>query len=105
MVLLFKMICAHVFADFILTTEASSRYKNRHIERLAGVPAWPYWLTAHALSHGALIFFATGSMWATFMVTGFHWFTDYLKCEDHIGPHTDQILHIAIIICTWGLVH
>ena len=102
--LFFKLICAHVFGDFILTTEESSRYKNRHVQRYEGIPAWPYWLTAHALSHGALVFWVTGSMGAAFMITGFHWLIDYLKCEKCFGPHQDQFLHVVILIAAWGLV-
>ena len=98
MELLFRMLFSHVLGDFILTTEALSRYKNRNLDRPSGVPGWGYWLTAHAFLHGGLVYFATGSWLVAMYIFTMHWVIDYAKCDDKINANQDQILHLACIL-------
>ena len=96
--LLFLMLFAHALGDFILTSEALSRYKNRHIERPSGVPRWGYWLTAHALTHGGLMYLVTNNIGFGIYITITHWIIDYRKCNKKINADQDQVLHIACIL-------
>lgn len=96
--ILFLMLFAHVLGDFILTTEALSRYKNRNLDRPSAVPGWEYWLTAHAFLHGGLIYFATGNWMVAVYIFVMHWVIDYAKCDSKISADQDQVLHIACIL-------
>lgn len=104
--ILFLMLFTHVLGDFILTTEASSRYKNQHIDRPSGVPGWGYWLTAHAFLHGGLIYFVTENWLIAMYIFLMHWIIDYVKCNDKINADQDQVLHISCIlfVLTMGML-
>ena len=99
--MILKMLFAHILGDFILTSEAMSRYKNRHIERKPGIPRWGYWLTAHAALHSGLMYMATGSYFAAGYILLMHWLIDYAKCDKKITADQDQAAHVACIIFLW----
>lgn len=106
LVLFFWLLAGHALVDFSLQTEAMASGKNRH-RTPSNVPSgqtltpcWPYWLTAHALEHGACVTFVTGSVILGVMETGFHWVIDFAKCENHLGVHSDQICHLLCKL-TW----
>lgn len=94
------LVVGHAFGDFVAQGEAMAMGKNRH--RPAGVgppagrffPAWPYWMSAHALMHGAAVALATQSVPLGVAEAVAHWGIDFGKCEDWYGFHMDQALHI-----------
>ncbi len=96
-----KLLIAHAIFDFVLQPTAMAMGKNRHhtihgsTEEQKMFPHWPYWLTSHALVHGGAVWFVTGSMTLGVVETGLHWIIDFVKCEERIGTHTDQFLHLA----------
>ncbi len=105
---LFLLIVAHALGDFALQSEAMARGKNRHpqptLSDSGGFPAWPYWLTSHALIHGGAVALVTGVWWLGLAETVLHWLVDYAKCERWIGFHTDQWLHVASKVLWWVLI-
>lgn len=78
---LFLMLCGHAVADFMLQHPWVAQNKNRHFEPTGYDPKlhgpkqtiWPYVLTAHALTHGAFVFLATGSLVLGLGETLSHW--------------------------------
>ena len=99
-VLLFKMLIGHVAADFVLQPDAMAKGKirikrcNLEQQNGNGVLFWPYWLTAHALVHGGVVWVITGHPIYGFMEILFHWMIDFAKGEKWTTIHTDQILHM-----------
>jgi hypothetical protein len=100
MEMLFWLLVGHAVADFSFQTDTMAKGKNRHNKTTPPVgqkyvPCWPYWLSAHAAIHGGAVALVTGS-WV-FGVGEFlaHWLTDFFKCENKYGVHTDQALHLA----------
>ena len=95
-----KLLFGHAIADFALQSDVMAKGKNRH--RLPDylppgqkyVPCWPYWLTAHALISGCMVYLATGSIWHGVLETAAHWIIDFAKCEGVTNPHGDQFLHV-----------
>ncbi len=57
-------------------------------------PPWYYWLAAHALVHGGVVFVVTGSAVLALVEVILHSAIDYAKCERWIGFHQDQALHV-----------
>ena len=57
---------------------------------------WPYWLTAHALINGGMVYLATGNVIYGIFETIIHWFLDFLKSDNITNPHIDQFVHIAV---------
>ena len=107
MTLLFLM-AGHFWADFILQSNEMSKGKNRHRPPL-GIPPgqapqtiWPYWLTAHAVIHGTVVYFITGSLEAGIIEAMCHWIIDFGKCENWYGIHFDQTLHA---VCKVGIAY
>jgi hypothetical protein len=98
MALFFQLVVGHVFGDYVFQRQIMALSKSRHAEvfKTAGprFPPWYYWLTAHALVHGGLVFFITGSLLFGVIETVLHGLIDLAKCEHKIGIHTDQGLHI-----------
>ena len=98
--LLFKLLVGHAVADFALQSTAMSRGKNRNIKPeyipkgQTLTPTWFYWLTAHALIHGGCVYFITGVLYLGLFETFTHWIIDYVKCDNWLNPHTDQLLHL-----------
>jgi Protein of unknown function (DUF3307) len=112
--LLFFLIAAHALMDYSLQNDAMAACKcpqSKNPLQLS-VP-WYYWLTAHALLHGAavgLIFrYVAEFNWTTvaafaFAETVIHWFIDLGKCAKLYSLHIDQGFHIVCKIAWWGLV-
>ena len=98
MVLLFKLLVGHALGDFVLQTDTMARAKDRHgdLAKTASesFPPWYYWLAAHALVHGGIVFFVTGSALLGVIETLLHGAIDIAKCERWIGFHQDQALHV-----------
>ncbi len=103
---LFLMLFAHALADFALQPEAMGYGKNRHDEIHAKeeslFPVWWYWLSAHAMIHGGVVYVVAGliigsglALLLALIETLVHWLTDFAKCEGWIGVHMDQSIHIA----------
>ncbi len=110
MELLFKLFAAHAIADYCLQNDYMATNKNRNAKPKGYDPAlhgpmqavWPYVLTGHALSHGVLIYLATGSVELGIAETYCHWTIDFGKCERWYGIHTDQWLHFTCKII-WAI--
>ena len=98
--MLFWLLAGHAVADFTLQTDVMAKGKNRH-KRPENVPpgqkampCWYYWLTAHALEHGACVALATGSVVLGLLEAALHWIIDFAKCDGYLNPHSDQFLHL-----------
>lgn len=96
---LFMLIFGHALADFVLQPEAMGYGKNRndkiHDKEHSLFPNWWYWLTAHALVHGGIVFLITNNIWFGLAETVIHWLTDFSKCEGWISNNQDQGIHIG----------
>jgi len=110
MKLFLALICAHVFGDFVFQSDIMAKLKNRHNKpdwipnHQKYVLCWPYWLTAHAIIHGACLYYVTSSLMCAIIEVIFHWFIDFLKCEGKTNPHEDQVYHIFLKICYWMIL-
>ncbi len=97
--LFFQLLVGHALADFVLQSDAMGRGKNRHNnipkDADSSFPRWYYWLSAHALIHGGIVYLLTGSLALGLIETFAHGLIDFAKCEGKIGLNTDQALHIA----------
>ena len=58
-------------------------------------PVRYYWMTAHALVHGGVVYLITGNISLGLIEAVIHWLTDYAKCEGWISMHQDQAVHIG----------
>lgn len=102
--LVFRLLCGHALADFVLQTEWIARNKNRHASPLGYDPAlhgakqviWPYVLSAHAATHGLAVALATGSYLLGTAEALAHWLIDFGKCERWYGIHADQAAHLSL---------
>ena len=96
---LFLLIFGHALADFVLQPDAMGYGKNRndkiHDKEHSLFPVWWYWLTAHSLVHGGVVYLITGSLILGVIESVVHWVTDFAKCEGWIGMHLDQAIHIG----------
>lgn len=104
---LFALLIGHAFADFVFQTESMAKGKNRHNKTIPPPnakyqPCWMYWLSAHALVHGGIVWLITGNVWLGLAETIVHWCTDFGKCENWYGIHTDQSIHLVSKII-WSL--
>jgi hypothetical protein len=97
--LFFLLLAGHATADFVMQPEAMARGKNRHsdIHRVKsdGFPRWYYWLSAHALVHGGMVYLITNSLLLGMIETVSHWVIDSAKSEGAINFHQDQGLHLS----------
>lgn len=99
---LLLLLMGHALADFGLQSEAMAKGKNRN--RLVDpvsvppgqkmLPAWGYWMTAHALIHGLAVTLILGPVWGI-AETCAHWLIDFGKCENAYGIHYDQFAHLV----------
>ena len=101
------LLWGHAVADFGLQSNFMATYKNRNNQPplppgQKRVTVWPYYLTAHAMIHDAMVYLITGSViWGIFE-TVTHWILDYLKTGNYTNPHQDQLGHIVIkLIIAW----
>ena len=109
--LFFLFLCGHALADFALQNEWVATNKNRHV-RLSYPPEkrknmqviWPYLLSAHALHHGLMVFLITQRLSLGVAETVIHWISDFAKCEDWYGFHTDQVVHIGTKVIWTALI-
>lgn len=93
---LWYMVVAHFAIDFPFQGDTTAVQKNRHTDNaLAKAVPWYYWMTAHALMHGAAVGFITGYVLIGVLEALVHFGIDTLKCDRRIGIHTDQGLHLA----------
>lgn len=111
--LLFFLIAGHALMDFALQGDVIATCKCRKSTNpiQKDVP-WYYWLTAHALLHGAavgvVVHMAGGfnpvtvAVYAT-LETVVHWVIDLVKCEGYTTIHQDQAIHI-ICKMAWALM-
>lgn len=91
--LLVLLLAAHFLFDFPLQGDFLANAKNRHTP--VGAIFWPFALPGHALIHGAAVMLLTGSTFLGALEFTAHGITDFLKCENKIGPRTDQAIHIG----------
>lgn len=102
MLLFLKLLMGHALADFALQNPDMARMKNRHnkpdLSKIPPgqkiTPCWFYFLTAHALIHGGIVWLLTGLWWLGIFETVMHWATDFAKCENLTDPHQDQLIHV-----------
>ena len=96
----FLLMVGHALADFSLQSDAMAKGKNRHRkpdyipDGQKYVPCWHYWLTAHALIHGGIVYVLTGDIRLGLAETVLHWVIDFAKCENWTNPNVDQVLHL-----------
>lgn len=106
---LFQLLVGHALGDFALQSDWMAKNKNRNVSPSyvptgqTFTPTWFYVLSAHALIHGGLVYLITGNLVFGLVETVLHWTIDFFKCENIIGPHTDQITHIWWKIIYAGL--
>ncbi len=110
--LLFFLIAAHALMDYSLQNDSMAVCKcPKSTSPIAVSVPWYYWLTSHALLHGAavgVIFHWMKFDWNVVAAlalaeTVIHWFTDYGKCEKWYSLHVDQAIHIICKIVWWSL--
>lgn len=110
--LLFFLIAGHALMDYSLQGDSMAVCKCRKsTSPLAASVPWFYWLTSHALLHGAVVGVIFRWMefdWSVVAVlatveTVIHWFVDLGKCEKYYSLHVDQTIHIICKIAWWAL--
>jgi len=111
--LLLYFLAGHALVDFALQSEAMAVSKCPQTQHPAAraVP-WYYWLTAHALLHGAMVglvclMIGIKPLLAAvlFVAEGlFHAVIDFGKCRGWYGIHRDQALHLGckLLWCWWA---
>ena len=88
---LFLLLFGHALGDFGLQSDSLIQHKKR-----ANNPSsWYIYLGAHAVIHGGLVGFFTGSFLLALLETVCHFAIDFGKCEGRYGLHADQLFHIA----------
>ncbi|MDA1371873.1 MAG: DUF3307 domain-containing protein [Proteobacteria bacterium] len=107
--ILFLLLFGHAMADFVLQPEAMGYGKNRndkiHDMEHSLFPVWWYWLTAHSLVHGGVVYLITNSLLLGIVETVIHWITDFSKCEGWITMHQDQAIHIGCKLAYGFLIY
>jgi hypothetical protein len=97
--ILFWLVTGHFVMDYALQGNTMALQKSpvpgARDEVLNKAVPWPYWMTAHALMHGAVVLVVTGSFTLGLLETAIHGGTDLAKCCRKIGIHTDQAIHLA----------
>lgn len=95
----FWLVTGHFVMDYALQGNTMAMQKSPlpggRDEALAKAVPWPYWMTAHALMHGAVVLVVTGSVALGLLEALIHGGTDLAKCYRKIGIHTDQAIHLA----------
>jgi hypothetical protein len=107
LILFFQFLIGHALGDFVLQSDVMARAKSRSYaataERGPGFPAWYYWLAAHALVHGGIVWIVSGSAALGLVEAALHALIDWAKCEHRITFHQDQALHVLCKVgyCVW----
>jgi len=102
--IIFVLLFLHALGDFALQTDVMAKGKNRHIkpEYLSQGQSykvcWVYWMLAHSLIQGGLIWFVFGNLWIGLIEVGSHFVIDVIKCENITNPHHDQLIHFVLRI-------
>lgn len=104
MILLIKLVLAHLLGDFLLQPVSWVKAKEA-----LKIRAWPLYL--HVLMHGCLIMFFVNDLhfwpWAL-LLAGIHFFIDtlklYLQTKDtqRIAFFADQAAHLFSILLVWA---
>lgn len=109
----------HALADFAFQSDAMAKGKNwkqedknkdQWINELGRDPklfkkCWFWWLSAHGLIQGGLIYLVFGNIWIFIIEAISHFTLDFVKCAEKTNPHQDQVLHISLrVIYTIVLV-
>jgi hypothetical protein len=111
--MLLFLLAGHALMDYALQSEAMATCKCRRANSpLQQSVPWYYWLTAHALLHGAAVGLLIQwgyvdwylAVWFAAAETVAHWLIDFGKCEKLYGIHIDQALHVLCKVAWWGLV-
>ena len=99
LILFFNLIIGHCIGDYVLQLGPMSAAKSRHSKMKEqygeDFPQWYYWLTAHALTHSAIVIIITGNYLFAVLEAISHWVIDFCKCEKWITLHQDQLGHLA----------
>ena len=104
---LFLLFAGHFLADFPLQGDHIAKTKNRHYspdyipEGQKPTPIWFYSLTAHAMIQGLMVFLITQRLDLTLYQIITHWVIDFMKCENWINPHIDQLFHYSVLLTIW----
>lgn len=112
--MLFFLLAGHALMDYSLQNDAMAACKCRRTTNpLQQAVPWYYWLTAHALLHGAavgVIIKWSGAAYDLAVVFGLaetilHWLIDLGKCEKLYSIHIDQGLHVLCKVAWWALFY
>lgn len=95
------LLMGHALGDFPLQGEYIAQGKNRHAAPPGYDPAvhgkrqavWPFFMAAHALIHGLIVFTLTARFDAAIWMVLTHGLIDLLKSERIYSPVADQVLH------------
>lgn len=109
-----KLLLGHAIMDYWAQSDSLAKMKNHKRDSSQFCPpgqkpqaVWPYALTAHAMMHGAAVWYITGSVWLFFAETISHWLIDFGKCDNKYGMHFDQAAHIVCkvmwLIILWSV--
>jgi len=114
--MLFFLLSGHALMDYGLQTEAMATCKCRSPEQpLHKSVPWYYWLTAHALLHGAavaLVILVVGAgrynletaVMYGLLEFGIHWLIDLAKCAGLTSIHVDQGLHVLCKVAWYAML-
>ncbi len=101
----FLLVALHLAVDFPLQGDTTAVQKSRRTDNaLSKAVPWPYWMAAHAASHGVAVWIVTRSLVLGAAETALHFLIDVGKCERLYGIHADQALHIACKIAYVALI-
>jgi hypothetical protein len=111
--LLFFLLAVHALMDYALQSDAIATCKCRNSDNpVAKAVPWYYWLTAHAMLHGAAVGVVVrwfGYGWDAVAVLSaaeavIHWFIDLGKCEKWYDIDVDQALHLGCKIAWFAML-
>ena len=100
----------HALADFSLQSDAMAQGKNfkqeainynKWVDGLGRDPklfkkCWFWWLSAHALIQGGLLWIFFNNYWLFAIEAVSHFTLDLTKCAEKTNPHQDQAAHIGL---------
>ena len=101
-IILVKLLCAHLISDFILQTDSINKGK-----RELGIKGLSYQLL-HSITHASIAYLLVAD-WSCWLIPVIifisHFIIDLLKCwccKDSLSTFlVDQFLHIAVIVVLW----